>query len=119
MPGMEKDEGQPAASDLARSSAARIQAAKERLTAPMAPLCRHRLFVVEKGYTIKLKAVKLALIIAILGASGGVYAHGIAGNRYFPGSITFDDPTVADELILPAWSRYETDCLASSAHWCL
>jgi hypothetical protein len=28
-------------------------------------------------------------------------AHGIAGNRYFPGTLTFDDPAVADELILP------------------
>ena len=25
-------------------------------------------------------------------------AHGIAGNRYFPGTLTFDDPAVADEL---------------------
>jgi hypothetical protein len=29
------------------------------------------------------------------------YAHGIAGNRYFPGTLTFDDPAVADELIVP------------------
>ncbi len=27
-----------------------------------------------------------------------VHAHGIAGNRLFPGTITFDDPAVADEL---------------------
>jgi hypothetical protein len=26
-------------------------------------------------------------------------AHGIAGNRYFPGTLTFDDPAVADELV--------------------
>jgi hypothetical protein len=24
-------------------------------------------------------------------------AHGIAGNRYFDGTVTFDDPAVADE----------------------
>lgn len=30
-----------------------------------------------------------------------VHAHGIAGNRYFPGTLTFDDPAVADELIVP------------------
>jgi hypothetical protein len=30
-----------------------------------------------------------------------VHAHGIAGSRYFAGTITFDDPAVADELILP------------------
>jgi hypothetical protein len=28
-------------------------------------------------------------------------AHGIAGNRYFDGTLTFDDPAVADEAILP------------------
>jgi len=32
------------------------------------------------------------------------YAHGIAGNRYFVGTLTFDDPAVADEAILPAYS---------------
>ncbi|WP_407167438.1 hypothetical protein [Bradyrhizobium sp. ORS 111] len=31
-------------------------------------------------------------------------AHGIAGNRYFAGTMTFDDPAVADELILPNFS---------------
>ena len=31
-------------------------------------------------------------------------AHGIAGNRYFPGTLTFDDPAVADEAILPNFS---------------
>src|SRR5277367_5799236 len=30
--------------------------------------------------------------------SGG--AHGIAGNRFFPGTITFDDPAVADEFLV-------------------
>jgi hypothetical protein len=25
------------------------------------------------------------------------HAHGIAGNRFFPGTLTFDDPAVADE----------------------
>jgi hypothetical protein len=28
-------------------------------------------------------------------------AHGIAGNRYFAGTLTFDDPAVADEAIVP------------------
>ncbi len=27
-------------------------------------------------------------------------AHGIAGNRFFPGTLTFDDPAVADEFSL-------------------
>jgi len=32
-------------------------------------------------------------------------AHGIAGNRYFPRTLTFDDPAVADETFLPIYSR--------------
>src|ERR1700730_13015270 len=34
-------------------------------------------------------------------------AHGIAGNRYFPGTLTFDDPAVADEAIVPNFSRWD------------
>jgi len=35
------------------------------------------------------------------------WAHGIAGNRYFPGTLTFDDPAVADEAFIPLYSRLE------------
>jgi len=31
-------------------------------------------------------------------------AHGIAGNRFFPGTLSFDDPAVADESRLPLFS---------------
>jgi hypothetical protein len=34
-------------------------------------------------------------------------AYGIAGNRYFPGTLTFDDPAVADELFILLYSRLE------------
>jgi len=30
--------------------------------------------------------------------------HGIAGNRFFVGTPTFDDPAVADEAIFPGYS---------------
>jgi hypothetical protein len=33
------------------------------------------------------------------------HAHGIAGNRYFNGTLTFDDPAVADEAILPYYAN--------------
>lgn len=33
-------------------------------------------------------------------------AHGIAGNRLFPGTLTFDDPAVADEMTLPEFSTF-------------
>lgn len=47
---------------------------------------------------------RLCLLIASTVAMPAVHAHGIAGNRYFPGTLTFDDPAVADELILPNFS---------------
>jgi len=31
----------------------------------------------------------------------------IAGNRYFPGALTFDEPAVADELFMRLYSRLE------------
>jgi hypothetical protein len=35
-----------------------------------------------------------------------VRAHGIAGNRFFPGTLTFDDPAVSDEAIVPNLSYW-------------
>jgi hypothetical protein len=43
-------------------------------------------------------------VLAALVASQPAYAHGIAGNRFFPGTLTFDDPAVADEAVLPNFS---------------
>ena len=41
------------------------------------------------------------LCLATLAWAPAAYAHGIAGNRYFDGTMTFDDPAVADEAIVP------------------
>src|SRR5258708_6673803 len=41
---------------------------------------------------------------AIMAISHAAHAHGIVGNRVFPGTLSFDDPAVMDELILPAVS---------------
>lgn len=38
------------------------------------------------------------LALLILVCAQDAHAHGIAGNRLFPGTIMFDDPAVADEL---------------------
>jgi hypothetical protein len=49
----------------------------------------------------------LGLVVVVLAMLGGVHsalAHGIAGNRFFPGTLTFDDPAVADEAIVPNFS---------------
>jgi len=37
-------------------------------------------------------------IAVLLWAVDIAHAHGIAGNRFFPGTMTFDDPAVADEF---------------------
>ena len=41
------------------------------------------------------------IAVALLGGVVSARAHGIAGNRFFPGTLTFDDPAVADESVLP------------------
>jgi hypothetical protein len=44
------------------------------------------------------------LVAAMIALSNAAQAHGIVGNRLFPGTLAFDDPAVMDELILPAVS---------------
>ena len=45
--------------------------------------------------------------LAVLSGVHAAYAHGIAGNRFFPGTLTFDDPAVADEAIVPLYSTFK------------
>jgi hypothetical protein len=52
-----------------------------------------------KGTPIRI-ALGLAMLLAV---PRGAFAHGIAGNRYFDGTLTFDDPAVADEAIVPLY----------------
>jgi len=40
----------------------------------------------------------LLIFFGALGVAHSAHAHGIAGNRYFPGTLTFDDPAVADDV---------------------
>ena len=49
----------------------------------------------------------IGVLIAVLVSASSAQAHGIAGNRYFPGTLTFDDPAVADELFIPVYSRLD------------
>jgi len=44
------------------------------------------------------------IAIALLPWAHSADAHGIAGNRFFVGTLTFDDPAVADEAVLPDFS---------------
>jgi hypothetical protein len=48
--------------------------------------------------------IGLALIVGMPTAPRFANAHGIAGNRFFPGTLAFDDPAVADESRLPLFS---------------
>jgi hypothetical protein len=41
---------------------------------------------------------------AVLISTTSARSHGIAGNRFFAGTLTFDDPAVADEAIVPSFS---------------
>jgi hypothetical protein len=43
----------------------------------------------------------VVMALALMAGIHAVHAHGIAGNRFFPGTLTFDDPAVADEAIVP------------------
>ena len=42
--------------------------------------------------------------LALLMSAQAAGAHGVAGNRFFVGTLTFDDPSVADEAIVPHFS---------------
>lgn len=58
--------------------------------------------------SIRLSRTALAgLSIAFLPINGGV-AHEIVGNRFFPATLTIDDPGVNDELSLPTVSGFKT-----------
>jgi len=47
-------------------------------------------------------------MLAMLGGIHSAHAHGIAGNRFFPGTLSFDDPAVADEAILPNFASFKS-----------
>ena len=44
------------------------------------------------------------MALALFASAHSADAHGIAGNRFFVGTLTFDDPSVADEAIVPNFS---------------
>src|SRR5260370_9791570 len=46
----------------------------------------------------------LIIVLMMLGLAHSADAHGIAGNRFFPGTLMFVVPAVADESILPLFS---------------
>ena len=54
------------------------------------------------------RAALLAAPVLLL-AAPMAHAHGFAGSRFFPATLTIDDPFVADELSLPTISQSKED----------
>lgn len=54
--------------------------------------------------------LRVSLLTAALGAAivEPAWAHGLAGNRFFPATLAIDDPFVADELSLPSFVHRKT-----------
>jgi hypothetical protein len=50
----------------------------------------------------------LVCAVCELGTASRVYGHGFAGARFFPATLSTDDPFVADELSLPTVSTIRT-----------
>ena len=48
---------------------------------------------------------KAGILLIPLVWVNSAHGHGIAGNLYFDGTLTFDDPAVADEAILPYYAN--------------
>jgi hypothetical protein len=57
---------------------------------------------------LHIRAAFTAALTLALPASN-VFAHGFAGDRFFPATIQTDDPFVADEMSLPTITRNPTD----------
>src|SRR5690349_15308615 len=49
-----------------------------------------------------------AVAAALVSGGGAAFAHGVAGDRFFPATILTDDPFVADEVSLPTFTRSPT-----------
>lgn len=47
-------------------------------------------------------------VVCAIGASSRAYGHGFAGARFFPATLSTDDPFIADELSLPTITTIRT-----------
>ena|ERR1700757_170980 len=53
-----------------------------------------------RQWTFSICTLLVAGALALVVTMPSARAHGIAGNRLFPGTLSFDDPAVADEFAL-------------------
>jgi len=52
--------------------------------------------------------MRVLQVVALAAAqllAAGAFAHGVVGKRFFPATLTIDDPFVADELSLPTYQQ--------------
>ena len=61
-----------------------------------------------RSFFLQTTALFLALIAGFAACPGSSQAHGFAGARFFPATLTTDDPFVADELSLPTLQTFHT-----------
>ena len=62
--------------------------------------------MIGKSFAAAPSSVPAALFILCTGSvvSGAAAGHGLVGKRFFPATLTTEDPFVADELSLPTVS---------------
>jgi hypothetical protein len=56
----------------------------------------------------------VVFLLVVCGTVGSAAAHGFAGARFFPATLTTDDPFVADELSLPTVSFFKNPAVGDS-----
>ena len=66
--------------------------------------------ITNGGIFIKRLSLLLSLVCAVceLGVTSHAFGHGFAGARFFPATLSTDDPFVSDELSLPTISTIRT-----------
>ena len=65
-------------------------------------------FYLSRSFTFRWAALLLAGTVCWLPIAPRARAHGFAGPRFFPATLTTDDPFVADELSLPTLQTFHT-----------
>lgn len=60
------------------------------------------------SFSLPAAGTLLAMLAGLLCTPRTIYAHGFAGARFFPATLTTDDPFVADELSMPTLQTFHT-----------
>ncbi len=63
-----------------------------------------------------LRACALGVLLILLSFTGAL-AHCFVGARFFPATLTIDDPCVADEMSLPTVAWFKTGTVPAGSEW--